>query len=425
MRSRGVAALAVLLTFGLTACGGAVLRASDVAGPATAATPAPAPGSVQPLFPLASAPMAGAAAARLPAPPRVAGAGSVGAYAAPAVLYGVWDPSRGFALRAFGVADRATGARATADMTFRIASITKTFTATAVLLLVDDGRVRLDAPVSRYVGHLADALPNGRGATVRSLLNMTSGFPDYGGRGDGPFATSVLTPGRVWTPAQVVALAARVPGNPPGRFAYSNTNYAILGQLVARVSGMSYAAFVRRRILLPLGLRHTSIPSPTHTEPVRLHGYLNATWPAFAPPPSAQVLAAAHAGEDVTGFSTSSAGAAAAGVSTLADLGRWAAADFGDALLRPATRAQRLRTVPADALLRGSSYGLGLQVEDGWHFHVGELLGWETLAMANPRTHQVVVVVRNACCGSGFENYLTASRTLPALAPIVRPLYGR
>ncbi|HEX4804761.1 MAG TPA: serine hydrolase domain-containing protein, partial [Conexibacter sp.] len=390
-----------------------------------AAAPAPAPGAVQPLFPLASAPMAAAAGARLPAPPRVVGAGAVGAYAAPAVLYGVWDPSRGYALRAFGVADRRTGAPATTDMTFRIASVTKTFTATAVLLLVDDGRVRLDAPVSRYVGRLADALPNGRRATVRSLLNMTSGFADYGGRGDGPFATSVLAPDRVWTPAQVVRLAAGLAPNPPGAFAYSNTNYAILGELVARVSGMSYGAFVRRRILRPLGLAHTTIPSPTSTAPVQLHGYLNATWPSFSPPPAPQTVAAGHAGEDVTAFSTSSAGAAADGVSTLADLGRWAASDFGNALLRPATRAQRLRTVRSDSLLRGSSYGLGLQVERGWHFHVGELLGWETLAMGNPRTHQVVVVVRNACCDTAFENYLTASRVMPALAPIVQPLYGR
>jgi D-alanyl-D-alanine carboxypeptidase len=312
---------------------------------------------------------------------------------------------------------------ANASQSFRIASITKTFTATAVLLLVDDGKVKLDAPVSRYVGTLADALPNGRSATVRSLLNMTSGFPDYGGRGDGPFATSLLTPRRVWSPAQVVRFAANVPGNPPGTFAYSNTNYAILGQLVARVSGTSFGAFVQQRILRPLGLRHTRIPSPAQTPPVQLHGYLNATWPGFSPPPAPPVLAAGRAGEDVTAFSTSSAGAAAGGVSTLGDLARWAAADFGDVLLRPATRAQRLTTVPAGSLLRGSSYGLGLQVEGGWHFHVGELLGWETLAMANPATGQVVVVVRSACCGGAAENYVTAREAMPALAPIVDPVY--
>jgi CubicO group peptidase (beta-lactamase class C family) len=154
-----------------------------------------------------------------------------------------------------------------------------------------------------------------------------------------------------------------------------------------------------------------------------MRGYLNGTWASFYPPPSASVQAAGQAGEDVTSWSTSAAGAAANGVSTLGDLARWAADDFGDVLLSPRTRAARLRTVPASPLLRGSSYGLGLQIERGWHFHVGEIFGWETLAMANPRTHQVVIVTRNACCGSAFENYLTARGVMPALAPIVDPVY--
>jgi D-alanyl-D-alanine carboxypeptidase len=361
---------------------------------------------------LQTQPLSAADLAQLPRP-AVVGAGPLGRYDAPAVMYGVWDPARGTAVRAFGVSDRETGTPASTDQSFRIASITKTFTATAVLLLVDDGLVRLDAPVARYVGQLVDPLPEGRSATIRRLLNMTSGFPDYGGRSDGPFTTSVLTPQRVWTPAQVVRAAVRYAPDEPGAFNYSNTNYVILGELVARVSGMPFGTFVRRRILQPLGLRHTRIPS-TLTPPVALHGYLDASWGQ-----------AARAGTDATSWSTSSAGAAAGGVSTLEDLARWAAADFGDALLSSRTRAARLRRVSSDRLLRGSAYGLGLQIERGWHFHVGELFGWETLAMASPRTGRVVVVVRNACCGSAFETYLTAREAMPAVAPVVDPVYRR
>jgi D-alanyl-D-alanine carboxypeptidase len=364
-------------------------------------------------FALPSQPMSAPDLAALP-PTDVVGGGAVGRYDAPAVMYGVWDPARGSALRAVGVSNRATGALASTDQTFRIASITKTFTATAVLLLVDDGRVRLDAPVADYVGRLVDPLPGGRSATVRRLLNMTSGFPDYGARSDGPFTTSALTPQRIWTPAQLVRTATRYSPDAPGTFNYSNTNYVILGELVARVSRRSFGDFVRRRILLPLGLRHTSIPSPTRTAPVALHGYTDASWGS-----------AASAGQDATSWSTSSAGAAAGGVSTLDDLARWAAADFGDALLSSRTRAARLRRVPSGHLLRGSAYGLGLQIEKGWHFHIGELFGWEALAMASPRTGRVVVVVRNACCGSPFETYLTARDVMPALAPVVDPVYHR
>ena len=295
MRSPAAVALVVLTTLGLTACGSAVLHA-----PAGATTPATADVAValpvHPAFTLTRTPMAASASSHLPTPPHVAGAGTLGRYAAPAVLYGVWDPRRGMALRSYGLANRQNGTPANPNLSFRIGSVTKTFTATAVLLLVDDGRIKLDAPVSRYLGTLANALPNGRRATVRSMLNITSGFPDYGDRGDGPFATSVLAPQRVWAPAQIIGVAAGLTGTPPGSFAYSNTNYVILGQLVVRESGMAFGTFVQKRILKPLGMRHTVIPSPMQTASVQLHGYLNATWPAFTPPPSAQTLAAAQAG---------------------------------------------------------------------------------------------------------------------------------
>ncbi len=418
MRTHRIWALAVAVAAGLTlpACGStAVIPVTTIASKLPRG---------EPLFPLTTRPMSAADARALPKP-HVVGGGALGAYDAPAVMYGVWDPSRGMAMRAFGLADRNARLPANTDESFRIASVTKTFTATAVLLLVDDGKVQLDAPVARYVGSLVAPLAGGETATVRSLLNMTSGFPDYGGRGDGPFATAVLTPFRVWTPAQVVAAAARYAPDQPGVFSYSNTNYAILGELVARVSGMPFGAFVQRRILKPLGLRHTRIPSPMRTASVQMRGYLDATWASFSPPPPPQVRAAGRAGEDVTSWSTSAAGAAADGVSALSDLARWAASDFGDELLRPRTRVERLRRVPAGSLFKGSSYGLGLQIEKGWHWHVGEILGWESLLLANPRRHQVVVVTRNACCGSAFENYLTAREAMPSLAPVVDPVYRR
>jgi len=420
MRSRGIGALAAMLAaLGLTACGSATVLTVP-SGTSTTTAPVVHP---QPAFPLATAPMSARAVARLPTPLRVVGAAAVGPYQAPAVLYGVWDPRRGMALRAFGVSDQRTGARATPDESFRIASITKTFTATAVLLLVDDGEVQLDAPAARYVGSLMDGLPGGHTVTVRRLLNMTSGFADYAGRGDGPFARSALAPQRIWTTPQLIDAAARGYPNPPGRFAYTNTNYAILGDLIERVSGMSYAAFVKQRILVPLGLRHTRIPERSVTPPVQLHGYLNGTWSDFDQPPPANVQAASRPGQDVTSWSTSVWGAAADGVSTLGDLARWAADDFGDVLLKPATRAARLRAVPASPIFKGSSYGLGLPIERGWHWHVGEIYGWEALAMGNPTTHQVVVVVRSSCCSSAFENYLTARHAMPSLAPVVDPVY--
>ena len=313
------------------------------------------------------------------------------------------------------VSNRETGAPASTDQTFRIASITKTFTATAVLLLVDDGRVRLDAPVARVRRPACvDPLPGGRSATVRRLLNMTSGFPDYGGRGDGPFTTAALTPQRVWTPGA-------------GR--------ARRGPLRARRAG--------RVRLLEHELRGPRAARRTRVGDVVRHVRAAADPAAARPEPHAHPIAGAHAAGRDARLPDASWGSAGRGSGRRragrprrparppaasrrsSDLARWAAADFGDALLELAPRAARLRRVSSDHLLRGSAYGLGLQIEQGWHFHVGELFGWETLAMASPRTGRVVVVVRNACCGSVFENYLLAREAMPALAPVVDPVYRR
>ncbi len=111
------------------------------------------------------------------------------------------------------------------------------------------------------------------------------------------------------------------------------------------------------------------------------------------------MLSAASSGDDVTEMSTSVGGTAGNGVSTLSDLAKWAAVDFGNALLSESSREACLTANPAESIIPGSEYGLGLQVLGDWHFHGGEILGWESQAFANPTTGQVIVVNSNACCG--------------------------
>ncbi len=168
------------------------------------------------------------------------------------------------------------------DQSFRIGSVTKTFVSTAVLLLVDDGKVDLDAPVARYVGDLTAKLPHGRTATVRHLLGMTSGFPDYTNLPTGPFGRLVLHSKKVWTPAELVAAARKERSTPPGTVSYSNTNYIVLGELIRRVTHRPMDRFISARILKPLGPTHTVIPSPGTTAKPSTHGYLNARWAEYA-----------------------------------------------------------------------------------------------------------------------------------------------
>lgn len=154
-----------------------------------------------------------------------------------------------------GVADLSTGATPTADTVFRIASMTKSFTAASVLMLRDDGLLALDDPVAAHVPELtslrlptADSPP----VTIRSLLSMSAGLVE-----DDPWGDRLLD---LSAPGFDALLAGplgfdRVPGV---AFEYSNLGYAILGRVVARVAGEPLRDFTRRRIFEPLRMSDTT-----------------------------------------------------------------------------------------------------------------------------------------------------------------------
>jgi D-alanyl-D-alanine carboxypeptidase len=131
-----------------------------------------------------------------------------------------------------------------------IGSVTKTFTAAEVLSLAAQGRVDLDAPASTYLDHPLLA----RGPTVRQLLSHTSGIPDF----TTPDLDDAVDadPARSWTAEQALTYATdplSLPGSPV--MSYSNSNFLLLGLLIERVTGLSYAAAVRRDLLPGLGER--------------------------------------------------------------------------------------------------------------------------------------------------------------------------
>ncbi len=346
----------------------------------------------------------------------------------PGLLYGVWDPARGVNLAAAGLSETDGETTMATDMSFRIGSITKTFTATAVLLLVDDGKVDLDEPVATYTGDLTSALPGGDTATVRSLLGMSSGLPEYVNDPEGPFTQQLREPDREFTADELVAAAAGEEPTSTDEVTYVNTNYLVLGQLVEDVSGSSFSDFVKERILDPLGLQNTIIPDQAVTAPVTTHGYLNASWADFGDQEIPDdVLAAGQSGDDVTKVSSSVGGSAGNGVSTLEDLATWAAADFGNVLLSDSSREARLAGTSAENILPTSEYGLGLQIVGDWHGHGGEIFGWESFLLANPTTGQVAVVNANACCGLGVTTIGLAAASFPddaTMQALVAALFG-
>jgi CubicO group peptidase (beta-lactamase class C family) len=154
-------------------------------------------------------------------------------------------------VKAAGVRDTQGRAPVTPDTVFRIASMTKSFTGMAILKLRDEGKLSLDDPAARYVPALAD-LPyptkDSPAITIRHLLTHSEGFPEDNPWGDRQLHQSDETM-RAWIRAGIPF--STVPGM---EFEYSNYGFAILGQVIARASGKSYADYMRDNILRPLGM---------------------------------------------------------------------------------------------------------------------------------------------------------------------------
>jgi D-alanyl-D-alanine carboxypeptidase len=212
---------------------------------------------------------------------------------------------------------------------FRAGSITKTFLATVVLQLAAEHRLSLSDSVDQHLpGLVAGAGNDGRALTLRALLTHTSGLYDFTAETRGAVPV---------TPRQAVRIAVTHPPADSGRFSYSNTNYVLLGLVVRQVTGHSYAAEIRRRVITPLHLMGTSFPG------------------ARTSLPSPHGRAYAADGSDVTELDPRVAGAAGELVSTLADLDRFYAALLGGELLPP----ERLREM-LDTRAAHGRYGMGL-----------------------------------------------------------------
>ncbi|WP_084966026.1 serine hydrolase domain-containing protein [Thermoactinospora rubra] len=272
---------------------------------------------------------------------------------------------------AAGTADLRSGEPASPDGHFRVGSVTKTFVATVVAQLVDEGRLAFTDPVER---HLPGVVPRGADITVEQLLNHMSGLHDYmhepghstnRWRGADRF--------RHYSPRELLKVAFADPAKslPPGsRWSYSNTNAVVAGLLIEKVTGRPYEQEVRRRILQPLGLTQTSLPGDR---------------PGL-PRPHARGYKALADGKlvDATRMNPSLDWAAGEMISTGRDLNRFLAALLGGKLTGPRSLAAMRTTVDTG---EGFAYGLGLQRytlpcgKAAWG-HSGELIGYLTFAFA-------------------------------------------
>ncbi|WP_069163927.1 serine hydrolase domain-containing protein [Nocardia altamirensis] len=249
-----------------------------------------------------------------------------------------------------GVADTATRATIPTDppQQVRVGSINKSFTSAIVLQLVAEGRIRLDEPIDTYLpGVVHGQGIDGRAITVRQILRHQSGLPDFATDERVDEYRAALQ-NRIMTPDEALAIIMSKPADfaPGARFAYSNSNYAVAGVLIERVTGARYADELDRRILKPLALNDTYFPAAGEHDIRGPHpkGYAEIDG----------VLT------DVTRIEPSVPWAGGALVSTGADLNRFYAALLSGKVV-PAAELQEMRNdvVADEGLGLDERYGLG------------------------------------------------------------------
>jgi CubicO group peptidase (beta-lactamase class C family) len=275
--------------------------------------------------------------------------------------------------RGYGVRDLRTLAKIDGATDFRLASFTKQFTAMAAMLLVHDGKLRYDEPLTEIFPEFP---AYGRTVAIRNLLTHTSGLPDYEDLMD-----STWTPTHQIQDEEVLRLLERQekPKFAAGtRWAYSNSGYVLLGLIVAKISHQRFGDVLNRRIFQPLHMDHTlAFVNGLNTVPSRAYGH-SVKDGAFIE----------------TDQSSTSATLGDGGVySNLEDLAKW------DAALSNHTLLSEREMLPALTPTRLKSYGFGWYLDPYLDhprmWHTGETTGFLTVIERFPKDRLTIVVLAN------------------------------
>ena len=293
--------------------------------------------------------------------------------------------------RGYGFADLEAHRAATPRTNYRLASVTKQFTAACILLLAGDGRLGLDDRVRHWLPGLPAAADT---ITIRHLLTHTGGLIDY---------EDIMPPGRTTQlrDADVLHLLEsqdRLYFAPGSRYRYSNGGYALLALIVEKAAGESFQAFLRQRIFVPLGMSDTlAYVKQGPPVPDRAYGYTgtHGTWTR-----TDQSLTSAVLGDG--------------GIySSIDDLAKWDAALYDDRLLGEESR--RLAFTPwtkTDDPAVG--YGFGWRITGETLWHSGESIGFRNVIVRWPQRHLTVIVLTNRNEPEPYRIALAIGREFPA-----------
>ncbi len=297
--------------------------------------------------------------------------------------------------RAYGQANIESGSPVTSSSVFEIGSLTKQFTAAAVLMLVEEGRLSLEDKTS---AHLTGIPAGWQAVTIRQLLNHTSGIKDFL---DQPGFNAMRRSDH--TPNDLLALVTGEPLDfPPGaKFEYSNSNYLLLGMLIEHLSGQPYGQFLHDRIFAPLGMHHTRTNKSAEIIVGRVRGYTRVPGQT----------------QNAVFFSPTNAFGAGNLISNITDLARWDAALYEGKLLTPESYRE-LWTPSSASQADGDPYGFGWDIktenEHRLFAHAGNITGFSSAILHYPDDHFTLIVLTNL----GFFN---AERLALSIAREVEP----
>lgn len=263
------------------------------------------------------------------------------------------------------------------DTVFRLASITKQFTATAIMLLAEAGKLSVDDPLTKF---LPTYPTSGHEITVHHLLTHTSGIKSYTSI-EGWFPDRII---HDMTPQALCDVFCQIPFDfkPGSRFLYNNSGYHLLGMIIEQVSGMGYAQFIQEQIFQPLGMAHSYYLSNEPLIPKRAAGY-------------------AHGAEgfrNAAYLSMTQPYAAGALGSTVTDLARWERAVRTHRLLSAETQARMFTPVTlADGKTEPYGYGWGISDYRGHPFvhHAGGINGFATFIAQFQQEPVTIIVLAN------------------------------
>lgn len=298
--------------------------------------------------------------------------------ASPSYVVAVVQQGKVVYAKGFGLANLEDNVEATSSTVYRIGSITKQFTATMIMQLVQEGKLKVDDPFESILTDMPSAWSK---VTVKNLLNHTSGIKSYTEIKD-LFDGPAMKP---TSPDGIIKVVEKEPMDfaPGNKWHYNNTGYELLGMIIEKLDKRSYAESLRARILTPVGMDHTYFVSESQVVPHRAQGYswnktnfehahyLNMDWPY----------------------------AAGSIESTVLDLAKWDEALYGEKILSHKTLEQMwTATNLADGTTQKYGFGWELDSANGSPIvqHGGGIHGFTTFIRRSPTVGITVIVLTNS-----------------------------